>query len=166
MLISMLFICMIIWFSATHLPYVVWTELGRIIGKNTITDVVHNIGPRARENLKKHYIKAGINYPGDQVAFLIFDKEKLAEIWAKSKDRWHLVNTYPTKEGTTWIGEGAYKIIGLNSNIFYPISIKFQSEYYSDRCFDIFLDKKLNLSNNAVMLGEDVFSKGCLAIDD
>ena len=148
----------------------------KITGKRTVTEVVEKYGERARNHLVPYFKKAGVSYPPEAITLLAMKEEKKLELWAKNADGINtFIRTYQIqklsghegpklKEGDRQVPEGLYKIIGLNPNSSYHLSMKLN--YPND--FDLKyanIDGRKNPGTNIFIHGKSV-SVGCLAMGD
>ena len=147
----------------------------RIKGKRTVSDVIAEIDSAADARIKFYFSKAEVIYPPRQLALLIFKMERTVELWAEEKGRWVFIRSYPIlgasgkggpklREGDWQVPEGIYKVIALNPNSSYHLSMKinYPNEY----------DRQKAVGDNRTNLGDDIFihgkraSIGCVAIGD
>jgi murein L,D-transpeptidase YafK len=81
------------------------------------------------------FAQAGVVYPPDELTLLGLKAERSLEVWALSGDSWSFIKSYPIKgasgnagpklrEGDRQVPEGIYRIIGLNPNSSYHLSMK------------------------------------------
>jgi len=129
----------------------------------------------AQAKLCKSFRDKGLAYPPRDVTFLVIKDEMNMEIWSKDdhgKDV--LVDVYDfvasgrcgpkLARGDLQVPEGFYKVVGLNPNSRYHLSMKLD---YPNR-FDIDMAK----SDGRRSLGGDIFihgnakSMGCIAVGD
>lgn len=113
-----------------------WVPMTQSInGKRTVADVVAETGATARERLLPRFEKAGVSYPPKAVTLLAMKDEHQLELWAKADAEYLLIHSYEIKklsgvpgpklrEGDKQVPEGIYKIIGLNPNSAYHLSMK------------------------------------------
>ncbi|QUJ70167.1 L,D-transpeptidase family protein (plasmid) [Photobacterium sp. GJ3] len=145
-------------------------------GKRTVDDVLAIYGQLSEQRLKYRFRKANVAYPPTKIALLGLKEEKALELWAiDQRGARHFVHSYPVtaasgkagpkmKEGDRQVPEGIYKIIGLNPNSRFHLSMKLN--YPND--FDM---KYANLEGRT-RPGTNIFihgkadSIGCLAIGD
>ncbi len=144
-------------------------------GKRTVADVISIYGESAVKRLEPYFNKAEVNYPPKKVVLLATKDEKKLELWASDGGEFKYVHTYDIKktsgkigpklgEGDYQVPEGIYRIIGLNPNSSYHLSMKLN---YPNE-FDLIEAKKDGRSNP----GSDIFihgkalSVGCLAMGD
>jgi len=141
----------------------------------TVSDVVDIYGDESRARIKPFFEKNAISYPPKQIALLAMKDTNLLEVWASHDDAWKMVKRYTIqaasgkpgpklREGDRQVPEGIYKIIGLNPNSSYHLSMKLN---YPNK-FDLNWAKK----ENRTQPGTDIFmhgkavSIGCLAMGD
>lgn len=148
----------------------------KITGKKTTADVIALYGERARRDLRSYFSKANIPYPPRKIALLAMKQEQKLELWA-SNDQGKEVfireydiqklsgNLGPKlREGDRQVPEGVYKIIGLNPNSAYHLSMKLN--YPND--FDLQfaeIEGRTQPGSNIFIHGKAV-SIGCLAMGD
>ncbi|WP_028776020.1 L,D-transpeptidase family protein [Shimazuella kribbensis] len=149
----------------------------KIVGTQTVSDVITEIGTENREKLEDYFKQAGVEYPSNKIkiALLGFKEEKILEVWALQENKWHFIHAYPIlaasgdtgpklREGDKQVPEGIYQITWLNPNSTYYLSMKVSYPNIYDR-------KKAELDGRN-KLGGDIFihgkalSIGCLAIGD
>lgn len=153
-----------------------WVSMTQSVkGKRTVADVVEQTGATARQRLLPHFEKAGVAYPPKEVTLLAMKEEHKLELWAKADDDYRLIHGYAIKklsgvagpklrEGDKQVPEGIYKIIGLNPNSAYHLSMKLN--YPND--FDLQHAK----AEGRTEPGTNIFihgkaqSIGCLAMGD
>ncbi|HEX6160133.1 MAG TPA: L,D-transpeptidase family protein [Thermoanaerobaculia bacterium] len=128
-----------------------------------------------RERLEPHFQKAGVPYPPERIAFLVFKKEQRVAVWARSRGDWRFIRHYPItaasghagpklREGDRQVPEGIYRIEHLNPNSRYHLSMKVS--YPND------FDRRMAQRDRRTRLGGDIFihgkavSIGCVAVGD
>jgi len=133
-------------------------------------------GVDARKKLLPYFKKADTSYPPGKLTFLGIKGEKILELWASDdSEKYSFIRSYEIKklsgihgpklsEGDKQVPEGIYKIIGLNPNSSYHLSMKIN---YPNE-FDLIYAKKENRikpGTNIFIHGKSV-SIGCLAMGD
>lgn len=146
-----------------------------LFGKRTVADVVAEVGPAAFERLGPYFVKAGVPYPPSQVTLLVDKERQELEVWARGTEEFALIRSYTIlrssgtegpklREGDRQVPEGKYRIIGLNPNSSFHLSLKLDYPNDFDR-------RKAELEGRSD-LGGDIFihgkavSIGCLAMGD
>ncbi len=103
----------------------------RVFGQRTVNEVLSWFGPAARSRWSVHFEKAGVPYPPTAVTLLGLKEEGRLEVWADGR----FVRSYPIlgqsgvagpklREGDRQVPEGVYRIIGLNPNSSYHLSME------------------------------------------
>jgi hypothetical protein len=144
-------------------------------GKRTTEQVVARYGDLAEGRLKPHFDKAGLTYPPERIALVVLKEEKQMELWVWHKDGWRHVHDYPIqgasghagpklRQGDRQVPEGMYRVLYLNPNSRYHLSMKLD---YPNQ-----LDRKYAKKEGRTKPGGDIFihgtkySIGCLAMGD
>ncbi|TLU61048.1 hypothetical protein FE810_15805 [Thalassotalea litorea] len=130
-LIAVLAICFYQYGRATWHPLVV-----KVMGKKTVSEVIDEYGPDARNKLKPIFNQKGVFYPPPKLSFVAFKDTDTLEVWAANdNESYTLITSYPVKaasgelgpkleEGDRQVPEGIYKIVGFNPNSAYHLSMK------------------------------------------
>ncbi len=148
----------------------------KFLGKKTTDEIVQLYGKRARAEITPYFAKAKISYPPEKVTFLAMKEEKTLEVWASNKgDRYTFIRSYniqkmsgqegpKLREGDRQVPEGRYKVVGLNPNSAYHLSMKLN---YPNK-FDLLHaqnEGRTEPGTNIFIHGKSV-SIGCLAMGD
>ncbi len=147
----------------------------KAVGARTVTEAVNTYGEKARLRIMPFFEKANITYPPKNITFLAMKDTNLFEVWASNESAWVKVKEYviqaasgrsgpKLREGDRQVPEGIYKIIGLNPNSSYHLSMKLN---YPNE-FDLLWAKRENRTkpgSNIFIHGKAV-SIGCLAMGD
>lgn len=121
------------------------------------------------------FSRAGVPYPPVKAAFLGLKAERRLEVWARHESAWRFIRSYPIKaasgragpklrEGDRQVPEGVYRIVWLNPNSNYHLSMKL--DYPND------FDRRHARAEGRTRPGGDIFihgdavSIGCLAMGD
>lgn len=141
-----------------------------------ISQTKEQIDPNPTKRIQKQFEQAKVAYPPKQITLIGIKDKKLLELWAQNKNsQWKKIHTYPIlaasgklgpklREGDLQVPEGLYKIIWLNPNSSYHLSMKINYPNSYDW-------EKANLEGRK-QPGSDIFihgkavSIGCLAIGD
>jgi hypothetical protein len=103
-------------------------------GRRTVEDVVAGIGPSVRPQLTALARYAGLDYPPREIALLGFKRERRLEVWGRDEGPWSRIDALPIlaasggpgpkqREGDRQVPEGLYRVIGLNPNSRYHLSL-------------------------------------------
>jgi len=132
-------------------------------------------GPAAEKRLRPRFHDAGAPFPPGAAALLIFKHEERLELWATRSRAWIHVRDYPVlaasgdpgpklREGDGQVPEGVYRIIALNPNSSYHLSMKLDYP----NAFDL----QKARAEGRTRPGSDIFihgkavSIGCVAVGD
>jgi murein L,D-transpeptidase YafK len=144
-------------------------------GEWTINDVLQAYGKSATDKLGYYFAKAKVAYPPQEVTLIAYKQEKKLELWARDSGEFRLIRDYfimaasgeagpKLRQGDRQVPEGVYRIIDLNPNSHYHLSMKLN---YPNE-FDVYhaeLDGRSDLGSDIFIHGKDA-SIGCLALGD
>lgn len=145
-------------------------------GSRTVEDVVRIFGPEAIERLSPHFKRAGVDYPPRELTLLGLKAEKRLEVWAPDRRGVNkLIRTYDIqaasgmrgpklREGDRQVPEGVYKLVMLNPNSDYHLSMKINYPNSFDRS-QAEMEGRSHLGGDIFIHGKSV-SAGCLAMGD
>jgi len=147
----------------------------RVAGKRTVADILQRYGPATEGRLRPRFGRAGVAYPPERAALLAFKEEKQLELWAQKGARWAFIRSYPIlaasgtlgpklREGDRQVPEGIYRIVFLNPNSSYHLSmmLDYPSRYDRQKAQE---DGRTNLGGEVFIHGRAV-SIGCIAVGD
>jgi hypothetical protein len=143
--------------------------------KKTVSDVLLQVGDRARERLHPCFTAAGVSYPPRSVTLLAVKTSAQLEVWVNEAQVKSLIRTYPIMalsggpgpklaEGDRQVPEGVYRIAALNPNSRFHLSMKLNYP----NAFDL----EQAAREGREFPGTDIFihgraqSVGCLAMGD
>lgn len=164
-------LCIIV--SCFHLLFLTRYAESSRLWNQTINYKINKYALSARWALAPYFAKARINYPPQQLAFLVFKQSKRLEVYAKGRGRWHYIRTYPVyaasggygpklESGDKQVPEGIYQIIDLNPYSHFDLSMELNYPNLYDREFATF-DHRRHLGDNIYIHGRRR-SIGCIAI--
>lgn len=148
----------------------------KVIGRKTVAGVINHIGQSNREHWQADFSAVNMVYPPKRLTLLAIKSSNTLEVWAENTDsRPVLVKTFPIlaasgkpgpklREGDRQVPEGIYRIIGLNPNSSYHLSMKLNYP----NAFDL----KHATAEGRTEPGSHIFihgkavSIGCLAMGD
>lgn len=157
-------------------PPVLVRLVHRLEGKKTVEDRLEQYGPAARSRLASAFKDKGVDFPPKRLVFVGLKKDRTLQVYADQGDGdYRFIKTYPIvaasgglgpklREGDRQVPEGIYKIIFLNPNSLYHLSMRL--DYPSS------FDRKMAEKDGRKDLGEDIMihgsdcSIGCLAMGD
>lgn len=149
--------------------------LKKVKGKEAIESVSKKLESKVLERLQPQLSEQGLTSLPNHLVLIGLKEEQILEVYYSRNDSFKLLKTYPftafsgalgpkLQEGDRQIPEGIYKMVYLNPNSAYYLSMKIN--YPND--FDISKSKFENLSD----LGDDIFihgkaaTIGCIPIGD
>jgi len=174
----LIFLCVVILVFALRKPLQKYLVAGlqTAKGRKTVQDRLEQYSHTVRERLLPYFETAKIPYPPKKVIFVGLKHEKILEVWACGKEnRFNLIHTYPIlaasgrlgpklKEGDRQVPEGLYRIISLNPNSMFHLSLRINYPNEFDRK-QASLENRTNLGGDIMIHGSNA-SIGCLAMGD
>ena len=168
-------VCLSAYFAYNHGRNLWVPVYHKIVGKQTVQDVLETYGPDARHRLSRRFEQAGVAYPPRRLTLLAVKIESVLEVWAETNDGPRYVREYPIhalsglsgpklREGDHQVPEGHYRIVGLNPNSAFHLSMKLNYP----KAFDLehaAAEGRTRPGSNIFIHGRDV-SVGCLAMGD
>ncbi|KAF7783519.1 hypothetical protein PRUB_a3306 [Pseudoalteromonas rubra] len=154
----------------------IWVPMyQKVVGKQTVSDVVSRYESETHNRLEPFFQKAGIQYPPSQVTLLAIKDTKQLELWVTHGNKQVYVRSYPIlaasgvlgpklKEGDKQVPEGIYGLEYLNPNSAFHLSMKLN---YPNQ-FDLKnaqIEGRTEPGTNIFIHGKAV-SIGCLAMGD
>lgn len=141
----------------------------------TVADVVRTLGPAARARVEPRFRAAGAAYPPRAVTLLVLKEERVLELWAEGAGAPRLVHRYPVlaasgaagpklRQGDLQVPEGVYRVLWLNPNSSYHLSMKLDYPNAFDRAHAR-ADGRTDLGGDIFVHGRAV-SIGCVALGD
>lgn len=128
-------------------------------------------------NFSKYFKQANVTMPPKELAILVFKQTRRLELYARDDQKapWAFIRSYPIyaasggpgpklKSGDNQVPEGVYRIVGLNPDSRYDLSMQLNYPNSLDRQFAQ-KDHRLHLGSNIFIHGKHK-SIGCIAIGD
>lgn len=147
----------------------------KVVGKETVASVISKYSTKAEERLLPYFEEAGVSYPPRRFTLLALKDEKRVELWAEDGNGHKRIKSYRVhaasgvagpklREGDEQVPEGIYKIIGLNPNSSYHLSMKlnYPNEFDLEHANR---EGRTSPGSNIFIHGKAV-SIGCLAMGD
>jgi hypothetical protein len=142
-------------------------------GKRTTEQVLERYGDLAEERLRPHFQRAGVAYPPERISLVALKEEKRMELWAWYVGAWRHIHDYPIlgasghagpklRQGDKQVPEGVYRVLYLNPNSNYHLSMKLNYPNEADRQ-RAKGEGRGNLGGDIFIHGTE-YSIGCLAI--
>ncbi|MEY4564763.1 MAG: hypothetical protein RLZZ618_4040 [Pseudomonadota bacterium] len=143
----------------------------------TVDDRMADFGTPVLKRLAGHFRRAGVDYPPEDLAYLVFKDTKRLEVYARpAKERaWRFIKRYPIlaasgelgpklREGDNQVPEGLYRIEAFNPNSRFHVSLRLNYPNEFDRRMAR-ADKRTRLGSDIMIHGNAV-SIGCVAMGD
>ena len=148
-------------------------------GQYTVADRVAQFGPAARARWQPFFDKANVAYPPAQIVMLGLKQEKQLEVYARAdpKSAWKWVRTLPIvkdsgtigpklREGDRQVPEGFYRLVSLNPNSAYHLSLRVGYPNADDQIIGLEAGRTLRELGGNIMIHGGAASVGCLAMGD
>ncbi|OGT48870.1 MAG: hypothetical protein A3F17_08010 [Gammaproteobacteria bacterium RIFCSPHIGHO2_12_FULL_41_15] len=130
---------------------------------------------RVQQQLQPEFVRAGLSYPSQQIALLVFKNDKRLELWGKDDGAWRHVKNFKILAASGHAGpklrnhdlqvpEGIYSIVDLNPNSHFHLSMQINYPNFYD-LQHAEQDRRMNLGGDIFIHGSDL-SIGCIAIGD
>ncbi|KMV30004.1 ErfK/YbiS/YcfS/YnhG family protein [Photobacterium swingsii] len=144
-------------------------------GQRTVADVRERYSPIIVPRLTRLFAASGVTYPPDKLGLFAIKEDAALELWAKQDGNWAYIKRYPVKkqsgelgpklrEGDKQVPEGVYRVVGLNPNSRFHLSMKLN---YPNR-FDLqhAQNEKRHKPGSNIFIHGRASSVGCLAMGD
>lgn len=141
----------------------------------SLIERVAEIGPGAIARLEQKFADAGVAWPPQRLAFLAFKEERVIEVQAQTGSAWQPIYRYKVEaasggagpkltQGDKQVPEGLYRIVSLNPNSRYHVSLRVGYPNDFDKAMAK-ADGRNNLGGDIMIHGKNL-SAGCLAVGD
>lgn len=147
----------------------------RLPGQWTVEDVLQDFGTYAGRKLSPYFAKAKVPFPPREATFIFLKEEKKLELWARGEGEFRFIRDYDIqaasgvagpklRQGDRQVPEGIYRIVGLNPNSHYHLSMKLNYPNEFDR-YHADQEGRLDPGGDIFIHGKAA-SIGCLAMGD
>jgi murein L,D-transpeptidase YafK len=159
-----------------HLRQYLAAGLQTAKGRKSVQGRLEQYGHTVRKRLLPYFDTAKIPYPPQKVILVGLKHEEVLEVWTCGKEnRFSLIRTYPILassgrlgpkliEGDRQVPEGLYRIVSLNPNSMFHLSLRLNYPNDFD-CEQASLENRTNLGGDIMIHGSNA-SIGCLAMGD
>lgn len=147
----------------------------KVRGSRSVDQVLASLAATSEPGLRKRLREAGFTEWPESLTLVGFKEEKRLEVWATTGSETRRLFEYPVlaasgiagpklREGDRQVPEGLYRVVGLNPNSAYHLSMKLD--------YPNAFDRERGEEDGRDRLGGDIFihgkasSIGCLAIGD
>jgi hypothetical protein len=145
-------------------------------GNRTVDSVLASYAPYAVNQLAPHFRKAGVDYPPREVTLIGLKEERKLEVWARNTGGdFKFIRAYDIRaasggngpklrQGDRQVPEGIYRIVTLNPNSNFHLSLRLDYPNEFDRQHAL-LEGRTQPGSDIYIHGDSV-SAGCLAMGD
>ena len=147
----------------------------KLPGQSTLEDFLQSYSAYATRRLTPYFAKAKVSYPPREVIFIALKQEMKLELWARGSGEFRFIRDYHIKaasgvggpklrQGDRQVPEGIYRIVELNPNSHYHLSMKLN---YPNE-FDLLHARREGRSapGSDILIHGKAASSGCLAMGD
>ncbi|MES9971332.1 MAG: L,D-transpeptidase family protein [Candidatus Thiodiazotropha sp.] len=135
--------------------------------------VLEQLGERVEQRLQARFEGVGVDYPPQRIQLIGFKESRRLELWAYQHDRWRFIHDYAIfaasgkvgpklREGDKQVPEGFYRIVELNPNSHFHLSMKLNYPNGFD-WLNATTEGRAAPGSNIFIHGS-AWSAGCLAI--
>lgn len=138
-----------------------------------VDETLQRLSGKMEERLSDRFALADVDYPPQRIQLIAIKQSRKLELWAFQENRWRYVHDYPVfaasgesgpklHEGDRQVPEGFYRIVELNPNSHFHLSMKLNYPNTFDWVQAIREGRQQPGSN--IFIHGSVWSAGCLAI--
>ncbi|MET0090076.1 MAG: L,D-transpeptidase family protein [Candidatus Thiodiazotropha sp.] len=151
--------------------------LGQVQAESPLNreQTLQRLGSGVAERIQARFISAELDYPPERVQLIALKESRRLELWAYQDGNWRFVHDYAIfaasgsagpklREGDRQVPEGFYRIVGLNPNSNFHLSMKLNYPNAYD-WVQAGREGRMAPGSNIYIHGS-AWSKGCLAIGD
>lgn len=135
--------------------------------------VLERLSERMDDTLQRRFALAGVDYPPERIQLIALKQSRRLELWAYQEGHWHYVHDYPVfaasgesgpklREGDKQVPEGFYRIVELNPNSHFHLSMKLNYPNAFDWVQAMREGRERPGSN--IFIHGSAWSTGCLAV--
>lgn len=159
--------------SARNRAYSIYT---RLRGRATVEDRLTELNPRVRDLLGAQCDEMGVSYPPSRLVLVVLKHEGVLQVYGPNQaDAMQCIAVYrilgasgelgpKLREGDRQVPEGLYRVVSLNPNSQYHLSMELDYPNEFDRQVAA-REGRTNLGGDIFIHGSDA-SVGCLAMGD
>ena len=141
--------------------------------QHDIDATLQQLAPAMEARLSERFAAAGVDYPPQRIQLIALKEGQRLELWAFDGERWRFVHDYPVfaasgeagpklREGDRQVPEGFYRIVELNPNSHYHLSMKLNYPNSFDWAQAAREGREQPGSN--IFIHGSAWSAGCLAV--
>lgn len=141
--------------------------------QDQVEATIRRLAPEVEARLSERFEVAGVDYPPQRIQLIALKAVQRLELWAYDGERWRFVYDYPVfaasgdagpklREGDRQVPEGFYRIVELNPNSHYHLSMKLNYPNSFDWAQAV-REGRAHPGSNIFIHGS-AWSAGCLAV--
>jgi hypothetical protein len=153
--------------------FVGWAVTAQAASHAPLETVMAQLDEDAGERIAARFEQAGVDFPPQRVQLIALKESRRLELWAYSEQRWRFIHDYAIfaasgeagpklREGDKQVPEGFYRIVGLNPNSHFHLSMRLNYPNAFDWVQAGLEDRQRPGSN--IYIHGSAWSAGCLAI--
>jgi murein L,D-transpeptidase YafK len=162
------------WSLLYCLPLLLFLAVSRgLLADDGVETTLNHLATRAEATLQERFELAGVDYPPQRIQLIALKQSRRLELWAYQKDHWRYVHDYAVfaasgeagpklREGDKQVPEGFYRIVELNPNSHFHLSMKLNYPNAFDWMQATREGREKPGSN--IFIHGSAWSSGCLAI--
>lgn len=135
--------------------------------------VLSQLSHRVEQRLKARFERVAVDYPPQRIQLIALKEKRRLELWGYQNDQWHFIHDYAVfaasggvgpklYEGDKQVPEGFYRIVELNPNSHFHLSMKLNYPNGYD-WLNATREGRATPGSNIFIHGS-AWSAGCLAI--
>ena len=150
-----------------------WALAAQAAPNAPLEAVMEQLDRDAGQRIAARFEQAGVDFPPQRVQLIALKESRRLELWAYSQQRWWFIHDYAIfaasgeagpklREGDKQVPEGFYRIVGLNPNSHFHLSMRLNYPNAFD-WVQAGLEERHSPGSNIYIHGS-AWSAGCLAI--
>jgi murein L,D-transpeptidase YafK len=143
--------------------------------QHALGEVLYRLGDEVEQRILGRFEQASVSYPPERIQLIALKESRRLELWAFQMGTWYFVHDYAIfaasgsagpklREGDKQVPEGFYRIVALNPNSHFHLSMKLNYPNAFD-WVQAGRDGRKSPGSNIYIHGS-AWSVGCLAIGD
>ena len=143
--------------------------------QGAVEEVLQAYSAYATQKLNPYFAKAKVSYPPRAVILIALKQEMKLELWARNSDEFRFIRSYhiqaasgvagpKLRQGDRQVPEGIYRIVELNPNSQYHLSMKLNYPNEFDRLHA--RQEGRTAPGSEILIHGKAASSGCLAMGD
>ena len=112
-----------------------WTFAVQAAAHSSLEATLNELGEEVEQRIERRFELAGVDYPPQRVQLIALKESRRLELWAYQEGRWRFIHDYAIfaasggagpklREGDKQVPEGFYRIVALNPNSHFHLSMK------------------------------------------